>query len=74
MTTEKFPKGSRVRYSRSFLRSYATFDDADLSHLRGTVISKCQPEHSNSAYEVYVKWDGGSSGYTLSSNLELLEH
>ena len=70
MPTEKFPKGSRVRYSKSFLRSFATFDDADISGVRGTVVSVPHPTYVNSAYEVYVKWDGGSSGYVLISNLE----
>ena len=70
MSTEKLPKGSRVRYSKRFLRSFATFDDADLSGFRGTVVGGPHLEHVNSAYEVYVKWDSGASGYVLTSNLE----
>ena len=68
---EKFPKGSRVSYSKRFLRSFATFDDADLSGFRGTVVGGPHLEHVNSAYEVYVKWDSGASGYVLTSNLKL---
>ena len=71
MPTKSFPKGSRVRYSKSFLRSFATFDDADISYMRGTVVSGPLLEHGNPTYEVYVKWDGGSSGYVLISNIEL---
>ena len=70
MPTETFPKGARVRYSSRFLRSFATFDDADLSGLRGIVASGPLLEHVNPAYEVYVKWDGGSSGYVRLSSVE----
>ena len=73
MPTKSFPKGSRVCYSERFLRSFATFDDADISYLRGTVVSGPRIEHVNPFYEVYVKWSDGSSRYVGVSNLELSE-
>lgn len=70
MPTKSFPKGSRVRYSERFFRCFAGLIETDVSYLRGTVISGPRIEHVNPLYEVYVKWDGGSSGYVLISDLE----
>ena len=70
MPQVKFPKGSRVRYSKSFLRSWAGLLEADVSGLRGTVVSIPFPDEGVFEYR-FVKWDGGSSGYVLSNNLEL---
>ena len=65
----QFPKGSRVRYSRSFLKSFQLHTGWH-PQARGRVISWPYLEEDAGEYR-YVKWDDGSSGYVLSNNLEL---